>query len=167
MFWPILTYLWKGLLPPGSTILSYPKLIVMEKIIAALMLATPRILRPYRRKAQAATAISGRDTAYANRAAVANAVLHLLSEWCPLLLYLGHLVWECNWSGENNSTGSRAQEVLQLSLCLLRRLRRGPCDTVLKYERTIMCTLLYNSKWHQDLPGQAHSEEFGEGMLSK
>ena len=30
-----------------------------------------------------------------------------------------------------------------------------------------MCTLLYNSKWHQDLPGQAHSEEFREGMLSK
>ena len=167
VFWPILTYLRKGLLRPGCTILSYPKLIVMEKIIAALMLATPRILRPYRRKAQAATAISGRNTAHANRAAVANAVLHLLSEWCPLLLYLGHVVRECNWSGENNRTGSRAQEVLQLSSCLLRRLRRGPCDTVLKYERTIMCTLLYNSKWHQHLPGQAHSEEFGEGMLSK
>ena len=30
-----------------------------------------------------------------------------------------------------------------------------------------MCTLLYNSKWHQDLPRQAHSEEFEEGMLSK
>ena len=68
VFWPILTYLRKGLLRPGSTILSYPKLIVMEKTIAALMLATPRILRPYRRKAQAATAISGRDTTHANRA---------------------------------------------------------------------------------------------------
>ena len=98
---------------------------------------------------------------------MANAVLHLLSELCPLLLYLGQVVQECNWSGENNTTGSRAQEVLQLSLCLLRRLRRGPCDTVLKWERTIMCTLVYNSKWHQDLPGQAHSEEFGEGMLSR
>ena len=54
-----------------------------------------------------------------------------------------------------------------MSFCLLRRLRRGPCDTVLKYERIIMCTLLYSSKWHQDLHGQAHSEEFVEGMLSK
>ena len=106
VFWPILIYLQKGLLRPGSTILSYPKLIVMENTIAALMLATPRILRLYRRKAQAATAISGCDTAHANRAAVANAVLHLLSEWCPLLLYLGHVVRECNWSGENNGTGS-------------------------------------------------------------
>ena len=30
-----------------------------------------------------------------------------------------------------------------------------------------MCTLLYSSKWHQDLPGQAHSEKLPEGMLSK
>ena len=30
-----------------------------------------------------------------------------------------------------------------------------------------MCTLPYSSKWHQDLPSQAHSEEFGEGMLGK
>ena len=124
MFWPVLTYLRKGLLRPGSTILSYPKLIVMEKTIAALMLATPRILHPYRRKAQAATAISGLDTTHANKAAVANAVLCLLSEWCPLLLYLGHLVRECNWAGKNNGTGSRAHEVLQLSLCLC----CGGCD---------------------------------------
>ena len=46
VFWPILTYLRKGLLQRGSTILSYPKLIVMEKTIAALMLAISRILRP-------------------------------------------------------------------------------------------------------------------------
>ena len=123
VFWPILTYLQKGLLRPGSTILSYPKLIVMEKTIAALMPATRGILRPYRRKAQAATAISGCDPAHGNRAAVANAVLHLLSERGTLLLYLGHVVRECNWLGENNATWSRAQEVLQLSLCLLRRLR--------------------------------------------
>ena len=99
VFWPILPYLRKGLLHSGTTILSYPRLIVMEKTIAALMLATPKILRPYRRKAQAATAISGHDTAHANRAAVANAVLCLMSEWCPLMLYLGHLLRECNWAG--------------------------------------------------------------------
>ena len=167
VFWSVLTYLRKGLLRPGSTILSYPKLIVMEKAIAALMLAKARIPRSHRRKAQAATAIIGRGTAHANRAAVANTVFHLLSKWCPLLLYLGHVIRECNWAGENNGTGSRTQEALQLSLCPLRGLRRGPCDTILKYERTIMCILLYNSIWHQDLPGRAHSDQFGDGMLSK
>ena len=85
----------------------------------------------------------------------------------PIVVVLGSPGTEVQLGGKNNSTGSRAQEVLQLSWCPLRRLRRGPCDTVLKYERTIMCTLLYNSKRPKDLPGQAHSEEFGEGMLSK
>ena len=112
VFWPILTYLRKELLHPGSTISSYPKLIVMEKTIAAVIVATPTILRPYHRRARAATAISGCDTAHANRAAVANAVLYLLLEWCPLLLYLGQLVRECNSAGENTVTGSRTQEVL-------------------------------------------------------
>ena len=119
------TYIQKGLLRPGSTILSYPKLIVMGESIAALMLAPPMILRHYRCKEHAATAISGCDTAHANKAVVTYAGSTLLSEWRPLLLYLGHLVRECNWSGEKNGTGLRAQEVLQLSLCLLRRLRRG------------------------------------------
>ena len=30
-----------------------------------------------------------------------------------------------------------------------------------------MCTLLYSTQWHQDLPGEAHSEEFSEEILSK
>ena len=140
---------------------------VMEKPIAALMLARPRILRPYLSKGQPVSRITGCDTAHADMAAVANAMLSLLSEGCPFLLYLGHVVRECNWAREYNHTGSRAREVLQLSLCLLWSLRRGWCDTVLKYERTIMCTVLYNSKWHQDLPGQAQSQEFGDGMSSK
>ena len=89
----------------GSTILSYPKQIVIENSIAARKPATSKKLCPYCRKAQAATAISGRDTAHANRASVANAVFCLLSESCPLLLYLGHLVLECNWARENNGTG--------------------------------------------------------------
>ena len=41
VFWHTLTYLRKGLLRPGSTILLYPKLIVMEKTIAALIFAKP------------------------------------------------------------------------------------------------------------------------------
>ena len=89
VFWPILTYLQTGLLHTTLFILSYPNLRVIENTIAALMLATPRILRPHRRKAQAATVVSGLDTAHANTAALANIVLCLVSEWCPLLLYLG------------------------------------------------------------------------------
>ena len=78
VFRPVLTYLRKGLLRPGSIMVSHSKLMVMEKSFAALMLVAPRILRPYRRKRQAATAISGRDSSHGNMAAVANTVLCFL-----------------------------------------------------------------------------------------
>ena len=97
---------------------------------------------------------------------MSNAVLSLLSEWCPLFLYFGHLVRECNRAGGKNGTGTRAQEVLRLSLCLLRKLRWRACDTVLKYERTMLCTWLYSSNWRRELPRQGHSEGFIEGMFS-
>ena len=57
--------------------------------------------------------------------------------------------------------------MFQSSFCLLQRLREGPCETVRKYERTIMCMLPYSSKWLQDLPAQAEFEEYAEGMLTK
>ena len=53
---------------------------------------------------------------------MANVVLCLLSKCRPWLLYLGHSVRECNWAGGNNGTGLRAQEVVQLSFCLLRKV---------------------------------------------
>ena len=116
VFWPVVTYLQKGLLRTGSTILSYPKLTVVEKTIAALTLAILTILRQYRRKGQATTTTSGCDTAHANKAAVANTVFCLL---CPLMLYLDHLVRQCDLARKSNRTGSRAHEALQYSLCLL------------------------------------------------
>ena len=85
----------------------------------------------------------------------------------PIGVVLGSPRTGVHLGRENNGTGLPAQEVLQLTACLLRRLQRRQCDTVLKYERTIMCTLLYNSKWHQHLPIQAHSEECGEKMFSR
>ena len=42
VFWPILTYLQKGLLRPGSTILSYPKRIVMKKLLLRRCLPQPK-----------------------------------------------------------------------------------------------------------------------------
>ena len=108
----MLTYMRKGLLRLGNTVLSYLILIVMEKTISTLMLATPRVLQSLKRKAEIVMAIRHRDTAHTNRAAVATTMLSFLSECCPPLLYLGHLVRERSWSKENSGTGARAHEVL-------------------------------------------------------
>ena len=85
----------------------------------------------------------------------------LLTQYCPMLLYLGHLVSQCNWAGETANTGVSASEGLQIVMCLLDRLHLG--DTLLKYERT---ALWCHTAWHTAMPGQAFAEEFCESLLS-
>ena len=81
-----------------------------------------------------------------------------------MLLYLGHLVRQCNWAGEMANTGVLASEGLQIVMCLLDRLNMG--DTLLKYKRTVATALLCHTAWNIAMPGQAFAEEFCEGLLS-
>ena len=88
----------------------------------------------------------------------------LLTQYCRMVLYLGHLVRQCNWAVENASTGVFASEGLQIIMCLLYRLNMG--DTLLKYERTIATALLCHTAWHSAVPGQSFAEEVCESLLS-
>ena len=81
-----------------------------------------------------------------------------------MLLYLGHLVRQCNWAGDTANTGVFASEGLQIVMCLLDRLTMG--DTLLKYERTVATALLCHTAWHSAMPGEAFAEEFCESLLS-
>ena len=81
-----------------------------------------------------------------------------------MLLYLGHLVRQCNWSSETANTGFFASEGLQIVVCLLNHLIMG--STLLKYERTVATALLCHTAWHTAMPGQAFAEEFFESLLS-
>ena len=88
----------------------------------------------------------------------------LLTQYYPMLLYLGDLVWQCNRSGETANTGVFSSEGLQIVMCLLNRLNMG--GTLLKYERTVATALLCQTAWHSAMPGQASAGEFCEGLLS-
>ena len=81
-----------------------------------------------------------------------------------MLVYLGHLVRQCNWTGETANTGVFASEGLQIVMCLLDRLNMG--ETLLKYECTVATALLCQTAWHTAMPGQAFAEEFCESLLS-
>ena len=72
-----------------------------------------------------------------------------------MLLYLRHLLTQCNWAEE---TG------LQIVMYLLDRLNMG--DTLSKYERTVATALLCHTAWHTAMSGQAFGEQFCEGLLS-
>ena len=92
------------------------------------------------------------------------AIQVLLTQYCPMLLYLRHLVGQCNWAGEAANTGVFPSEGLQIVMCLLDRSNMG--DTVLKYERTVATALLCHTAWHTAMPGQAFAEDFCESLLS-
>ena len=82
---------------------------------------------------------------YRRRCALCKAMQVLLTQYCPMPLYLGHLVRQCNWAGENAKTGLFASEGLQIVMCLVDRLNMG--DTLLKYERKVATAFLCHTPW--------------------
>ena len=87
----------------------------------------------------------------------------LLTQYCPILLYLGHPVRQCNWAGETANTGVFAYERVQIVMCYLDCLNMA--NTLLKYEHTVATALLCHTAWHSAMPGQSFAVEFCESML--
>ena len=63
-------------------------------------------------------------------------MVYLVQNWCPLVLYCGFLVRQCNWSGRHPGTAIDAPNDLRLVLVLLIELGRAAGDPVV-YVRTI------------------------------
>ena len=145
-FWPILTLFRKGLLRSGETILCFPKLITMEITIGDLLLGMGPHIRRFNRKYRALELSCPAKRRNCLRNAVCKAVLHFLTQYCPMLPYLGHLVRQCNWAGEGANTGSSAFEGLLIVMWLLACLNMG--GTVLKYERIVSTALLCQTPLH-------------------
>ena len=141
-----MTFFRNGLLRSGDTVLCFPKLISMDITVGALLLRMgPHIRRP-NRKCHSLGVARPANRQSRLRYAVCKSMQVLLTQYCPMLLYLGHLVGQCNWAGEAANTGVFASEGLQIVMCLLDRLNMG--DTLLKYERTVATALLCHAAWH-------------------
>ena len=163
-FWPIVTFLRKGLLRSGDTVPCLPKLIMMEMTVGAPLLGMGPHIRRLNGKCHSLGLARPANWRSRLRYAVCKAMQVLLTEYCPMFLYLGHLRRQCNWAGETTNTSVFASEGLQIVISLLDRLnRRG---THLKYERTVATALLCHTAWHLAIPGQAFAEEFCESLLS-
>ena len=163
-FWLIVTFFRKGLLRSGDTVPCFPKLITMEITVGALLFGMGPHIRPLNRKCHSLGLARPVNWRGRLRYAVCKAIQVLLTQYCPMLLYLVHLVRQCNWAGETANTGVFASEGMQIVMCLLDRLKMG--DTFLKYKRTVATALLCHTAWHTAMPGQAFAEEFCESLLS-
>ena len=111
---------------------SYPKLSVMERTIAGILKCVPHFLRQLRRKASRLQAVADHGGTAIDRlkCEVCKAMLNLLRNWCPLVLYCRLLVRQCKWSGRHPETAIDAQNVLRPVFVLLIELRRAAAEPV-------------------------------------
>ena len=151
----------------GARTYNHPKLIVIEKTIAALLLAASDIRAQLRQKrtlfegrADQATLIT-RDGLH-----ILPGLESLLNRYVPAIFVVGHLVRTCTWAGRAEGSGMVATCVLQRCVSLLVDLA-GRASAKMEYVRTICRALLYNTQWHDDTPGAAHFEECCEALLAK
>ena len=134
------TFFRKGLLRSGETVPCFPKLITMDIPVGALLSGMGPGIRRLNRKCHSLGLARPANRRNRLRYAVCKAIQGLLTQYCPMLLYLSHLVRQCNWAGENANTGVFASEGLHIVMCRLDRLNMG--DTLSKYERTVATALL-------------------------
>ena len=163
-FWPIVTFFRKGLLRSGDTVPCFSKLLTMKLTVGALLLGMGPHIQCVNRKCHSLWLARPINRRGCLRYAVCKAIQVLVTQHCPMLLYLGHLVRQCNLARETANTGVFASEGLQIVMCLLDRLNMG--DTLLKYERTVATALLCHTAWHTAMRGQAFAVEFCESLLS-
>ena len=159
-----MTFFRKGLLRSGDTVPCLPKLITMETTVGALRLGMGPHIRRLNRKCHSLGFARPSNRRSRLRYAVCKAMQVVLTQYCPILLYLGHLVRQCNWAGETANTGVFASAGLHIVMCILDRLNMG--GTLLEYERTVATALLCHTAWHSAMPGQSFAEEFCESLLS-
>ena len=145
--WPIVTFFRKGMLRSGETVPCVPKLITVGVLLLGM---GPHIWRPNRKfhSPELARPAHGQNCL---RCALCKAMQVLLTQYCPMLLYLGHLVRQCNWAGRNAKTGVLDSEGLQIVMCLVDRLNMG--DTLLKYERNFATAFLCHTRFPRSRGG--------------
>ena len=124
-FWPTVTFFRKGLLRSGHSVPCFPNLITMEITVGARLLGMGHHIRRLNRKCHSLGLAPPANRRNRLRYAVCKAMQVLLTQYCPMLLYLGHLVRQCNWAGDTANTGVFASERLQIVMCLLDRLNMG------------------------------------------
>ena len=100
------------------------------------------------------------------KSAVCKAMVNLLQNCCPLVLYCGFLVRQCNWFGRHPGSAIDAHHVLRLVFVLLTQLGRAAVDPLV-YVRTIGVALMHWRAFNSAVPGMCYGEEFGEVMLSR
>lgn len=158
----------------GAKVVAQRKLLYLEKLIASLLVAAPRLQDQLVGRIQEVKGLidgdeEGNALLLSKRKILLNILegLHvLLTFFLPAVFRIGYLVRSCTWEGRDRGTGERAKHILQEVLVLLVHVF---CDSQAKneYIRTIAVALLSWSPFLTSLPGVCFAEESCEALLSR
>jgi hypothetical protein len=176
-FFPIFALLHSTRTPvAGATISCQRKVIYLEKLFGAMLLAAPGVrgtlvsslAQARRRVEERARAGLPREPEEAGTLELLLGLESLVNFFLPAVFTIGHKVRSLTWEGQPGGTqrGDAARVVLEQCLVLHLALQRDfGCH--LEYTRTLSVALLTWQPWMSSLPGCCFVEESCEAMLSR
>ena len=170
-FFPLFSLLENVDVAAGQKVVAARKLLFIEKLFAALLLAAPRIREQMAQRIQALRdegSIGGQGASARRRVLlkVLVALQQLLNFWLPAVFRIGYLTRCCTWEGNTLGSSERARGLLEDCLLLLVHLCHDP-DGKTEYVRKISVTLATWQDWHSTLPASCFAEESCEALLSR
>ena len=162
-FFPLFVFLTQGRLPSGTEVYPHPKLIYVERVMAALLVLVSSC-EPALERLKAPTGDARPDMSERQRTTIVKGIVVVLLEYIPALFLCGFLVRNCNRANQQNSDD--ALHAAHYGFHILVHLCWGAKHTT-EYVRTLGVSFLFWGRWEQTIPRKCHSEEMGEALLAR
>lgn len=168
VFFPIFALLENTECIVGAKCIAQRKLLYLEKLFAALLLAAPRVKGQLVARLQSLreNVGEGDDPRLVLLLKVLSALDVLTSFFLPAVFRVGYKVRCCTWQGRPAGTGNFAREVMEQVFVLLVHLLQDK-DGKNEYVRTLAVALATWQPWMNKIPAVCFVEESCEAMLSR
>ena len=165
VYFPVFSLLETSTPAAGDRCVGHRKLLYLEKLFAAILLAAPAVRLLIRSRIQGLE--SGRENMAASlrtRLKIVKGLQILLDYWLPAAFRIGYLVRSCCWEGRQQGSCDLAHSATGQCLLLMIQLIGSKAAND-PYCRTLSCAMLFWQPWHSLLPRVCFVEESNEAML--
>lgn len=155
----------------GVRVVAQRKLLYLEKVVAALLLATPNLRlqldnRINDLQGQLSNGVDDEAGQRRRLLVLLKGLSSLLNFYLPCLFRLGFFVRCCTWEGHARGSGAIAKKICEEVLVVLIHLLKDK-QAKNEYVRTLSIALLTWQPMMTDMPGVCFAEESCEAMLSR
>ena len=169
-FFPIFAILENMDLKVGQKVVAQRKLLFLEKMYGALLVAAPRLRAQLSERirglSQEQEAGGGLQKKKKVLLVILKALQDLVCFYLPAIFRVGYLVRCCTWEGREPRSSGKVREALEEVLLLLVHMLKDTCAKN-EYVRTVAVTLLTWQRWNSQLPSCCYMEESCEALLSR